>query len=514
MARWCGTWRATSRSPRCSGVTPFKFARRSCWSPTARWSAPRRVPGWTLPGVLNAGAAQIALKSAGAVPADPSCWSAAALCSCWWPVSCSRPARRSRRSSRLRPPPTVRRRCRTCRARCDAPALLAKGLRMLWRLRNEQACQCSRHASDLRSRRRGQRAEPQCPSLSAARHIGSSRCRTAASRRRAQHPGQPAAARGARWDDAQLAWQPRVDAWGQTSLAGLRIAGDAAFIAGALAAEASGAIAAIGAALTLRHAGRTRNATSGRAVARRALSRQLRIRPFLDALVPPAGVDRRRADDTIVCRCEEVTAGRVREMARLGCEGPNQTKFFSRCGMGPCQGRMCGLTVTQLLAKTSARTPAAGGRLSHSSAAEASDTRLVRRVGGPHTWETRGHLMSEIRRHHTTARMSKAVVHDNVLYLCGQTAKGSNSATGDVTGTKQRSTRANRSAAGRGGKRRTRLLMTTIYLRDMSDFAAMNSAWELWRAEKQAEAPARATVQAAPATDGLRVEIVVVAATN
>ena len=52
----------------------------------------------------------------------------------------------------------------------------------------------------------------------------------------------------------------------------------------------------------------------------------------------------------MVCRCEEVTAGRVREMARLGCQGPNQTKFFSRCGMGPCQGRVCGGVVTQLLA--------------------------------------------------------------------------------------------------------------------------------------------------------------------
>jgi bacterioferritin-associated ferredoxin len=52
----------------------------------------------------------------------------------------------------------------------------------------------------------------------------------------------------------------------------------------------------------------------------------------------------------IVCRCEEVTAGRIREMARRGCRGPNQTKFFSRCGMGPCQGRLCGIPVTQILA--------------------------------------------------------------------------------------------------------------------------------------------------------------------
>ncbi|MFX7548823.1 FAD/NAD(P)-binding oxidoreductase, partial [Acinetobacter baumannii] len=41
----------------------------------------------------------------------------------------------------------------------------------------------------------------------------------------------------------------------------------------------------------------------------------------------------------------------------LGCQGPNQTKFFSRCGMGPCQGRMCGLTVTQMLAQALHKSP-------------------------------------------------------------------------------------------------------------------------------------------------------------
>jgi hypothetical protein len=37
-------------------------------------------------------------------------------------------------------------------------------------------------------------------------------------------------------------------------------------------------------------------------------------------------------------------------MVALGCPGPNQMKAFLRCGMGPCQGRLCGLTVTELIA--------------------------------------------------------------------------------------------------------------------------------------------------------------------
>ena len=34
----------------------------------------------------------------------------------------------------------------------------------------------------------------------------------------------------------------------------------------------------------------------------------------------------------------------------LGCQGPNQLKTFNRCGMGPCQGRYCGGTITQMMA--------------------------------------------------------------------------------------------------------------------------------------------------------------------
>ena len=39
------------------------------------------------------------------------------------------------------------------------------------------------------------------------------------------------------------------------------------------------------------------------------------------------------------------------DTVKLGCTGPNQMKSFLRCGMGPCQGRLCGLTVTELIAR-------------------------------------------------------------------------------------------------------------------------------------------------------------------
>jgi len=84
---------------------------------------------------------------------------------------------------------------------------------------------------------------------------------------------------------------------------------------------------------------------------RTQLAADARGRRFIDLLYRPAAAFRIPQGDTIVCRCEEVTARQIVETVALGCSGPNQMKSFLRCGMGPCQGRLCGLTVTELMAQ-------------------------------------------------------------------------------------------------------------------------------------------------------------------
>ena len=149
-----------------------------------------------------------------------------------------------------------------------------------------------------------------------------------------------------RWDASHLCWSPVLDEYGNSSIPGIAIAGDGAGIAGAEASEWRGRLAAIGAIRAL-----TGNAPDERSM-RRALVRCLRGRAFLDALYQPAAFFRQPTGNTIVCRCEEVTARQITDTVALGCPGPNQMKTFLRCGMGPCQGRLCGLTVTELIAQT------------------------------------------------------------------------------------------------------------------------------------------------------------------
>lgn len=156
------------------------------------------------------------------------------------------------------------------------------------------------------------------------------------------------------WDAGQQSFRPVIDPWGLSSAERVYIAGDGAGIFGAKSAEIAGQIAALKIAADL---GQITDRALQRRVAPlfRAQAKEAAVRPFLDTAYPPSKAALQPGDATIICRCEEVTAGDIRRYAAMGCQGPNQTKAFGRPGMGPCQGRYCGLTVSQLLAQANQR---------------------------------------------------------------------------------------------------------------------------------------------------------------
>jgi len=152
------------------------------------------------------------------------------------------------------------------------------------------------------------------------------------------------------WDAAQACFRPVLDEWGNTSLPGVMVAGDGGGIGGARASALAGRIAALEAARWLgRLTVEQRDAVAGPWLHQRAA--ELAPRRLLDALFPPLPLGR-VADTTLICRCEEVSAGRVRAAVALGAQGPNQLKAFLRAGMGACQGRVCGPAVHALMAET------------------------------------------------------------------------------------------------------------------------------------------------------------------
>ena len=155
------------------------------------------------------------------------------------------------------------------------------------------------------------------------------------------------------WDDGQNCLRPDIDRFGESSIAHVYIVGDGAAINGAIAAPASAEIA-VG--RILERTGR--NDERSLATVRRAsavLARERAFRPFLDARYPPRLSAASPSDQTIICRCEEVSAATLRSAVKDGAVGPSQAKAFTRCGMGACQGRVCGPIVSQLIATETGR---------------------------------------------------------------------------------------------------------------------------------------------------------------
>jgi thioredoxin reductase len=325
---------------------------------------PFPIPGWTLPGVLTAGAAQILLKSAGEVPAAPP-----VLAGCgpllyllgWQYVRAGVPIRAlvdtTRHEDRWRAK-------RHVFAALRAWPFLSKGLQLIRTLR-EAGVPIFEAADDLRVEGR---IGTDHVERAAALHFTT---QGTAHRIEADvillHQGvvpntqfTQALRATHHWDNGQLCFTPQVDAWGELDVPGIFVAGDGAGIGGAQAAALQGSLAGLAASAQLDAITASLRDTEA-TQHRRALADVMRIRPFLDSLYRPRDINRIPRDDTIVCRCEEVTAGELRKFVELGCVGPNQAKSFGRCGMGPCQGRMCGLTVTEVIAQARRVSPAEVG---------------------------------------------------------------------------------------------------------------------------------------------------------
>jgi NADPH-dependent 2,4-dienoyl-CoA reductase/sulfur reductase-like enzyme len=313
---------------------------------------PYPLPGWTTPGAMSVGGAQILLKGSGLLPPRDAVligsgplvyqfsWQVIAAGGTLQAIVETHGARSPRRLLAALP------------AALAAPAPLWRGARWLMALRR-RGVRFIRHAGAIRL-------------LGDERIVGASLIadghqRTLATSCVLLHAGligetRLAAALGAEivWSVAQQDWQPRRDIWQQSSLPGVFIAGDGGGIVGAGAASISGRLAALE---ITRQAGRIsavqRDELAGPLL--RTWRRALAVRPFLDALYPPPRDCFAPADDAVVCRCEGVTAAQIRAAAHLGADGPNQIKAYTRAGMGPCQGRQCACITAALAAAVGAR---------------------------------------------------------------------------------------------------------------------------------------------------------------
>ncbi|MDN8104215.1 FAD-dependent oxidoreductase [Burkholderia multivorans] len=314
---------------------------------TGAHERPVPVPGWTLPGVMTVGAAQVLLKTTGAVPER-----ATVLAGCGpllWLYAAQVLRAGGRIDALLDTTPRAQRRAAIKHLfRFLNSDYLLKGVSLL--LEVKRSVNVIGNVASFRATgvehvdaveytlddgARGRLAvdtllvhQGVVPNVNLSNALG------------CEHE----------WNDAQCCWQPKLDEWLHSSRPRVFVAGDGSGIGGARAAEAQGELVA----LQIAHLAGVSDTASRDAAAARVrarIARALRGRAFFETLYRPADAMRIPRGDTLVCRCEEVTAQQVVDAARIGCSGPNQLKAFLRCGMGPCQGRLCGLTVCELLSR-------------------------------------------------------------------------------------------------------------------------------------------------------------------
>ncbi len=309
---------------------------------------PVPLPGWDLPGVMGAGAADVLLKSAGISPSGPVVLcgngplllqSAVHLKALKIPIAGV--ALTGSPLNTLAALPHV----------CGAllrPLYLAKGMGMALSTLFSGA-PVILGAKEPRIERDGDGFVVRCQ--------GRGRQRSLAGKTVFLHEGVVSENRltllaGMRhvWNPVQRCRHAAADCWGQTSVPGIRAAGDCAGVRGADAATQLGRLAGLDMARELG----LLNLKERDAKARPGLRRLCRLKamqPFLDRLFAPRPEHLLPPDDALVCRCEELTAGELRTHIRAGSFSADGLKAQARPGMGPCQGRMCGPAVVEMIAQ-------------------------------------------------------------------------------------------------------------------------------------------------------------------
>ncbi len=168
----------------------------------------------------------------------------------------------------------------------------------------------------------------------------------------------------ASWSEARGGWIVRHDRWMRSDRQDLSVAGEITGVEGSDVAMLEGGLAALGLLLDLGRLDEREGARIAAPLRRereqhRAFARHLRQ----GAQAPPGLLDSLADDDTVLCRCEGISVGRLRQMMHEHdtLVSANAVKLLCRPGMGPCQGRYCGHNVQNLIARVRGLSPEAVG---------------------------------------------------------------------------------------------------------------------------------------------------------
>lgn len=155
-------------------------------------------------------------------------------------------------------------------------------------------------------------------------------------------------------------WVATTDDYCRTSIANLYAAGDGCGISGAAAAIHHGELAGLTAARDLGRLDQSGFSALADVVQRRLAKAKGFGRAMGALMAMPIQQAETISSETIVCRCEDVSRQEIDAAVAGGARDMNQVKAWTRCGMGPCQGRTCGDVAASLVALQVGSREAAG----------------------------------------------------------------------------------------------------------------------------------------------------------
>ncbi len=152
------------------------------------------------------------------------------------------------------------------------------------------------------------------------------------------------------YDPERQELSTRTDENGLTSIDTIYALGDCTGLGGARAAFSAGEVAGFSAAVSIGYQLDIKMEQS-RQKARRNLSRHRNFQHSLWRVFSYPRINLDLADrQTIICRCEEVTVGKIMDLIEEGCLSIGDIKRRTRLGMGPCQGRYCSPVLQHVIA--------------------------------------------------------------------------------------------------------------------------------------------------------------------
>lgn len=301
------------------------------------------VPGWTLPGVYTLGGAQVLLKDQGcAIGHEVVFYGSSPLL---YLAADQYLEAGAGKVTILDTTPFVEK-IKASPGIAKAPAVLWQGMRLMARLRlagmrmhhgvSDLSIEGDEGVVGVTFRASGRSVAIACDAIAIGHGL------------RAETQLAEIAGCGMAFDGDFAQWLPKTDADGRAR-AGLYLAGDGARIAGASAAAAMGRLAALACLADFGH--RVDPAEMARLRATRD-TLQSAQRALARAFAWPHRAIAELPDSAVLCRCENVTAGAVRRVARElpGVSDINRVKALTRCGMGRCQSRMCGQAAIEIAA--------------------------------------------------------------------------------------------------------------------------------------------------------------------